>query len=144
MSRVITKDGVGTDPALPDGHVLDAKALWQGWELPEDTPLILTLDITVDPAALSPWFDRLALIVLPFGSSADGRGFSLAERLRALGYRGRIRAKGHILADQFRAALRVGIDEVEISDAQAERMPEAHWMAARKAPDYRRQIFRAA
>ena len=71
--------------------------------------------------------DRLALIRVAFPATADGRGFSIARRLRALGYTGRLRAAGPLIADQFRMAQRVGFDEVELPDAVAERQPEAHW-----------------
>ncbi|MEL6679279.1 MAG: DUF934 domain-containing protein [Pseudomonadota bacterium] len=78
-------------------------------------------------------FDRIkdaGLIRIPFPSFADGRGFSLARRLRMLGYRGHLRARGHVLADQYRNARRVGFDEVEIDDALAARQPEAQWPKA--------------
>jgi uncharacterized protein (DUF934 family) len=64
-----------------------------------------------------------------FGSFADGRGFSLARRLRRMGYAGRLRAAGHVLADQYAMARRSGFDEVEIDAALAGRQPEAHWRA---------------
>ncbi|WP_088348254.1 MULTISPECIES: DUF934 domain-containing protein [Rhodomicrobium] len=86
-----------------------------------------------DPAALEPWFDRLALIVVPFPRAADGRGFSIATRLRRLGYRGELRASGHLIADQYTLARSCGFDTVEISDAQAARQPEPHWLEAEHA-----------
>jgi uncharacterized protein (DUF934 family) len=58
---------------------------------------------------------------------ADGRGFSIASRLRAMGYRGRLRAAGPLVADQFGIARRVGFDEIELPEALAERQPEAQW-----------------
>lgn len=143
MSQIITPDGFGHDAFGPDGCLLDFEAFWNGWDLPEEAPLGVILAVDADPTDLAPWFERLSLIVLPFASSADGRGFSLARRLRQLGYKGRIRARGHVLVDQFRAALRVGIDEIEIDDAQAARMPEAQWLAARQGEDYRSRLFAA-
>ncbi|MCB9958124.1 MAG: DUF934 domain-containing protein [Rhodospirillaceae bacterium] len=80
-----------------------------------------------DPQALVALFDRIALIRIAFPSSSDGRGFSLARRLRQLGYRGRLRAHGHVISDQFRHALACGFDEVEIDEDLAARQPEAHW-----------------
>lgn len=65
------------------------------------------------------------MVVIPFARSADGRGLSLAAALRQLGFQGRLRARGHVLVDKFHAVLRCGFDEVEISDAQALRKPEA-------------------
>ncbi len=64
-----------------------------------------------------------------FTGFADGRGFSLARRLRRMGYAGRLRAAGHVLADQYAMARRAGFDEVEIDAALAGRQPEAHWRA---------------
>ena len=58
---------------------------------------------------------------------ADGRGFSIARRLRAMGYTGRLRAAGPLIADQFRAAQRVGFDEIELPESLAGRQPEEQW-----------------
>ena len=55
------------------------------------------------------------------------QSFSIAARLRAMGYAGRLRAAGPLIADQFRAARRVGFDEIELPDAMAERQPEPQW-----------------
>jgi ferredoxin/flavodoxin---NADP+ reductase len=71
----------------------------------------------------------VSLVQIPFRSSHDGVGYSLAKLLRNRGYTGRIRAKGDIISDQFRYALACGFDEVEISEALAVRQPEEHWMA---------------
>ncbi len=77
---------------------------------------------------LVPVFSRVALIRIPFPAHVDGRGFSLARRLRRLGFGGRLRAKGHLLADQFVFARRCGFDEVEIDDDLARRQPEEVWL----------------
>ena len=42
---------------------------------------------------------------------------------------GRLRARGHVLADQYAMARRAGFDEVEIDAALAARQPEAQWLA---------------
>jgi uncharacterized protein (DUF934 family) len=59
-----------------------------------------------------------------------------------MGYAGRLRAKGHILADQYAMARRSGFDEVEIDIALATRQPEPHWRARAdwKAHDYRSRL----
>ncbi|MGE0845659.1 MAG: DUF934 domain-containing protein [Flavobacteriaceae bacterium] len=80
-----------------------------------------------DPQALAGLLDRLSLIRIAFPSFADGRGFSLARRLRLAGYRGTLRARGHVLADQYPLAIRCGFDEVEITPEQAARQPERQW-----------------
>jgi len=64
-----------------------------------------------------------------FPSSADGRGFTIAKRLRLMGYQGRLRAHGHVIADQYAMARRAGFDEVEIPDDLAARQPQNQWLA---------------
>lgn len=90
-----------------------------------------SLDLSSD-ADVTPLLSRLggvAMIRIDFPSFADGRGFSLARRLRNAGYAGRLRARGHVLADQYAMARRSGFDEVEIDAALAARQPEPQWRA---------------
>ena len=117
---VVTDAGFG-----PDDGALD----WT--DLPADT----------DPDALGR-FLNLPAIRVPFGSFADGRGFTLAARLRRLGYGGRLRAQGHVLADQYAMARRAGFDEVAIDPALAARQPEGQWLARAdwQAHEYRRKL----
>ena len=84
-------------------------------------------------ANVEPWLGRVALITIDFPKHADGRGFTLAQRLHRLDYKGELRAVGHIIPDQYALALSCGFDTVEISAALAERQPEAHWKAAERA-----------
>jgi uncharacterized protein (DUF934 family) len=104
----VTLEALASGEAVADGAAVD---------FPNDR----------DPAALAPWLDRLALIRVGFPAAGDGRGFSIAARLRTMGYAGRLRAAGPLIADQFRAARRVGFDEIELPDAMAARQPEAQW-----------------
>jgi uncharacterized protein (DUF934 family) len=104
------------------------------------------LGIDLDPGAalddLAPHFARIALIRVRFGSFSDGRGFTVAQRLRAMGYAGRLRAAGHVLADQYAMARRAGFDEVEIAPDLARRQPQAHWLARAdwRAGDYQSRL----
>lgn len=85
-----------------------------------------------------------ALVVhIPFASSADGRGFSVARRLRELGYQGQIFAVGALVCDQYRHARQSGCDGVLITTEQARKMPEPHWLEqARRVPvSYRSQLY---
>ncbi len=86
-----------------------------------------------DQEALASAFDVVKLIAVPFPKSADGRGFSIATRLRRLGFQGELRASGHLIADQYALARSCGFDTVEISDGQAERQPEQHWIEAERS-----------
>jgi uncharacterized protein (DUF934 family) len=99
-------------------------------------PLRIELAADGDPASVARHFPRTAVIRLPFRSFSDGRGFTLARELRRLGYRGRIRASGHLIPDQWPLARACGIDEVEIPAAQAARQPEAAWRVAGGRPGY--------
>lgn len=92
---------------------------------------VVALDVASDtnPDDLIDRLGNAQMVRVDFPSSADGRGFTIARVLRLKGYTGRLRAKGHILADQFAMARRCGFDEVEIDQALAERQPEAQWLA---------------
>ena len=68
------------------------------------------------------------VIRVDFPSAADGRGFTIARQLRLKGFQGRLRARGHVIADQYAMARRSGFDEVEISDELAQRQPEDQWL----------------
>jgi uncharacterized protein (DUF934 family) len=85
------------------------------------------LSNTDDPEALSPHLADLGLIRVAFPAFNDGRAFTIARRLRMMGYTGRLRAQGHVIADQYAMARRVGFDEVEISDDLAARQPAEQW-----------------
>ena len=82
------------------------------------------------------------LVRVAFPSFSDGRGFTLARLLRANGYSGRLRAKGHIIADQYTMARRSGFDEVEIDDDLAARQPAHQWLfrADWQANDHRARL----
>lgn len=86
-----------------------------------------------------------ALVRIAFPSFADGRGFTLARRLRDAGYSGRLRAAGHVLADQYAMARRSGFDEVEIDADMAARRPEAQWQsrAGWQRNDYQARLGRS-
>ena len=68
-------------------------------------------------------------IRVDFASFADGRGFTIARRLRLRGYTGRLVASGHVLADQYAMARRSGFDAVQINADLAARQPEDQWLA---------------
>lgn len=67
------------------------------------------------------------MVAVAFPAFSDGRGFTLARHLRERGFTGRLRARGHVIADQYAMARRSGFDEVEISDDLAARQPADQW-----------------
>ncbi|EKE45082.1 hypothetical protein OCGS_0777 [Oceaniovalibus guishaninsula JLT2003] len=117
MSVIVTDEGFGPDDA---GEMID---------LSTDSDLASLPDLGSVPAIR---------IVIP--SFSDGRGFTLASDLRRRGFSGRLRAAGHVLADQFAMARRCGFDEVEISDQLAARQPQDQWLAC---ADWRQCDYRA-
>ncbi len=119
MSVIVTDNGFAADNfacgfvGLNDVAANDCD---YGIDVPSDTA----------PEALA-GLNNAAMIRIDFPTSADGRGFTLAAMLRRAGYKGRLRAKGHVLADQYAMARRSGFDEVEIDAALAARQPEDQW-----------------
>lgn len=95
-----------------------------------------------DPLALTGLLQTLSVIRIDFPTFSDGRGFTIAAQLRRMGYAGRLRARGHIIADQYAMARRAGFDEVEISDALAARQPQDQWRARAdwRAHDYQTRL----
>ena len=69
---------------------------------------------------------HLRQIRIDFLSFADSRGFTLAQLIRLLGFTGWLRAKGHVITDQYAMARRSGFDEIEISSDLAKQQPEEH------------------
>ena len=109
----------------------------------DDAPATgLDLAPDADLAGLAGRLDDIDLIRIAFPSFADGRGFTLARNLRRMGFHGRLRAKGHVIADQYAMARRAGFDEVEIDAEQAERQPQDQWLrrANWRAHDYQSRL----
>ena len=120
MSVIVTDKGFQVDDFACGFVTRDEAAANDcdyGIDLPSDTA----------PDALA-GLNNAPMIRIDFPSSADGRGFTLAAMLRKAGYKGRQRAKGHILADQYAMARRSGFDEVEIDETLAARQPEDQWL----------------
>lgn len=126
MSVIVTDAGFNSDD-WTDG--------FQAWDdtnitrFERDGGYAIDMPNTADPETLVPFFKDAAMIRIAFPNSADGRGFTLARTLRLLGYTGRLRANGHVLADQYAMARRSGFDEVEISNDLASRQPQEQWQA---------------
>lgn len=103
-----------------------------------------SIDIASDaePQDLAACIGQIAMIRVDFPSFADGRGFTIAAQLRRMGYQGRLRARGHVIADQYAMARRSGFDEVEIDADLAARQPEDQWLARANwtAHDYQSRL----
>lgn len=124
MSVIVTDSGFAADD-WPQGALEEILDLASDAD-PDEVPL--------DPAP--------AMIRVNFPAFSDGRGFTIARRLRLRGYTGRLRAQGHVIADQYAMARRSGFDEVEISDELAARQPEDQWTfrADWRAHDYQSRL----
>ena len=137
MPKLIDRNGpaediwtvVDAEEALPDGGAVIVPLERLDEALSSELELGVHLPNDTDPASLRPHFDRLSLISVEFPKFSDGRGFSIARRLRALGYQGRLRATGPVISDQFDYLLACGFDEVSVPDSVAERQPPELWVA---------------
>lgn len=94
-----------------------------------ETPYGLLVPNDADVAQIARHFGAVDLIAVTFPAFADGRGFSLAKRLRREGFEGTLRASGPLIADQFADALACGFDEVDLPDTMANRQPVQQWLA---------------
>lgn len=132
MSVLVTDQGFGPVPAA---HFVTLAQIdiHQG---------AVDLAHTDSPEALHPWLGSLSLIRVAFPAFSDGRAFTIARRLRAMGFKGVLRAHGPVIADQYAMARRVGFDQVEIPDDLAARQPEHQWLARAewRAGDYQSRL----
>jgi uncharacterized protein (DUF934 family) len=129
MSVIVTDAGFG--PAT-QGEVVALA------DLTDQTSV--DLSNTDDPAALVGHLDRLTLVRVAFPAFNDGRAFTIARKLRELGYRGQLLALGPVIADQYAMLRRVGFDGAEIPDDLAARQPAGQWQfRAADWPDHHYQ-----
>ncbi|MFZ3581984.1 DUF934 domain-containing protein [Loktanella sp. DJP18] len=133
MSVIVTDNGFAADDFKDDVVPLAEVAL--------DVPVAVDVPSDAEPDAVKTVM-QAAMIRIAFPSFSDGRGFTLAAMLRRAGYQGRLRAQGHVIADQYAMARRSGFDEVEISDDLAARQPEDQWLARAdwRANDYQARM----
>lgn len=79
------------------------------------------IDTETSYDALASVADKIAFAVIEFPAFGDGRGFSLAVRLRKdYAFKGEIRAVGPVIPDQALFLLRAGFDTVEAADERKE------------------------
>ncbi|MFP5480355.1 MAG: DUF934 domain-containing protein [Alphaproteobacteria bacterium] len=130
MSVVVTDTGFGPGT---EGEVVALA------DLTDQTAV--DLSNTDDPAELAGHLDRLTLIRVAFPAFNDGRAFTVARRLRMMGYTGQLLALGPVIADQYAMLRRVGFDGAEIPDELAQRQPEDQWKF--RAADWQANHYQA-
>lgn len=132
-------------PLLRDGEVVTDPWIHQpdGEPIPEGASVIVSLDrwreardalaarnapvgvrlrSDQSPSEVSEDLDRFGVVALEFPKFVDGRAFSSARLLRErYGYRGEVRAVGHVLRDQFLYLDRCGVNAVEVGDGRVAR-----------------------
>jgi uncharacterized protein (DUF934 family) len=96
---------------------------------------------TDDPSVLEGALDRLTLIRVAFPAFNDGRAFTIARKLRMMGYEGQLLALGPVIADQYAMLRRVGFDGAEIPDELAARQPADQWQF--RAADWQEHHYQA-
>ena len=118
----------------------------QGFAPEETRTIAVDLSSDFDPEQITPELLQRRSIRITLDSFADGRGFTLAARLRQSGYRGHLRLAGYVLADQYAMARRAGFDDVEIPQDLAARQREPQWLARAdwRAHDYQSRLRRSA
>ncbi len=124
---IITNKGFSNDDWI-DRSVIEPTNILSdnlGEEQLKKTCLKLRNDFQVE--TLKSFLPYLNAISIEFPSEKDGRGFSLAKRLRQLGYLGTLRATGHVIVDQYRHAMQSGFNQIAIPTKLAKRMPEPYW-----------------
>jgi uncharacterized protein (DUF934 family) len=130
MSVIVTDTGFAPAPAREIVGLAD---------LTDQTAVDLAN--TDDPLVLVGRLDQLTLIRVAFPAFNDGRAFTIARRLRELGYTGPLLALGPVIADQYAMLRRVGFDGAEISDDLAARQPAEQWRF--RAADWREHHYQA-
>jgi len=80
---------------------------------------VLRLEPTDDPGAFAGRLARVARVEVNFPKFGDGRGFSLARLLRErYGYKGELRAVGHVVRDHLHYLESCGFDAYELKDGE--------------------------
>ncbi len=133
---IFKSDGFVADPwrnlapadELPaEGNVILTLQHWEAIrnQVQCGRPLGLLVEPGQDLRAIAPEISSFALIAVAFPKFTDGRGYSLARKLRGTyGFKGELRAAGEILFDQLQFLARCGFDSFDIRDAATIRLLE--------------------
>jgi uncharacterized protein (DUF934 family) len=80
---------------------------------------VIRLEPADDPASVADRLDRVARIEVSFPKFGDGRGYSIARLLRErYGYKGELRAVGHITRDNLFFMESCGFDAFELREGE--------------------------
>lgn len=113
----------GDEPIPADAPAIISVGRWQKDRAAlagRKAPLGIRLKSDQPPSQIEGDLSKFAVIVLEFPYFKDGRAYSYARLLRErYGYRGEVRAAGHVLRDQYLFMARVGIDAFEVKDETA-------------------------
>ncbi|MDD2869125.1 DUF934 domain-containing protein [Neomegalonema sp.] len=121
------------EPIPLEGDVIVPQArLEEALAAPRTGRTGVALPNTIEAETLQPLFNRLSLITVEFPGFGDGRGFSIAKRLRGLGWRGELWADGRVIADQLAYLRACGFDSARIPEDLFARQPLEDWLAAAK------------
>ncbi|HJY78581.1 MAG TPA: DUF934 domain-containing protein [Burkholderiales bacterium] len=86
---------------------------------PSPDARVIRLEPGDDPASVAAELDRATRVEVNFPKFGDGRGFSIARLLRGrYGYKGELRAVGHITRDHLYFMERVGFDAFELREGE--------------------------
>ena len=140
---IVTEAGFAADAWRGFAHV-GLEDLAAGAPVPAFDDGVLQVMGDDEPEAILPYLKNFPRITITFPKSQDGRGFSLARLLREAGYEGQLRAVGPLITDQYRHLKQSGFDDLAITPAHAERMPEQHWLdvIALPLPNYQNRLIR--
>ncbi|MDP6710823.1 MAG: DUF934 domain-containing protein [Pelagibacteraceae bacterium] len=124
---IITNKGFSNDDWIDRSVIEPTNILSDNLREEELKKTCLKLRNDFQVETLKSFLPYLNAISIEFPSEKDGRGFSLAKRLRQLGYLGTLRATGHVIVDQYRHAMQSGFNQIAIPTKLAKRMPEPYW-----------------
>jgi uncharacterized protein (DUF934 family) len=119
----------GGEAVFAPWHVVALAALTaRGADAVLERPAGVALPADASAGMIAPFLKQLDLVVVQFPVFRDGRGFTIARTLREKhGFRGEIRAAGHVIPDQLPLLAQCGFSSI----VTASEHPPAQWRAAR-------------
>ncbi len=114
---------------VPTGQWLVPFATWQAQAdaLKSRSDIGVWLSPNDDLAVVAQHFSHWPLVAIDFPKFTDGRGYSIAWRVRNhYKYAGELRAIGNVLVDQLFFMLRVGFDTLALDPKVSAKTAESH------------------